>query len=87
MSKLIVKGLAWSTTQNSLRRKFREFGEVKEAIIVRGKDTGRSKCIATVTFSDASDAQVAQEQMDGQDFEGCIISVHIAENSPPKRLV
>lgn len=41
--KLFVRGISWSTTNESLAAAFNEFGDVEEATVVMDKSTGKSK--------------------------------------------
>ncbi|KAE8308751.1 hypothetical protein BDV41DRAFT_550434 [Aspergillus transmontanensis] len=63
MSKLFVGGLAWHTTDESLRSGFEQFGTVEEAIVVKDRDTGRSRGFGFVRFSQEADADKAVENM------------------------
>lgn len=58
--KLFVGGLSWSTTDESLRRVFKEFGTVEEAKVVRKRDTGRSRGFGFVTFIPEEDAKLKE---------------------------
>lgn len=40
-SKLFIGGLSWNTTDDSLRARFEEFGEVTDAIVIKDRDTGK----------------------------------------------
>ncbi|KAI4217299.1 MAG: hypothetical protein LQ351_000608 [Letrouitia transgressa] len=59
MSKLFIGGLAWHTDDSALRAKFEEFGQVEEAIVVKDRDTGRSRGFGFVRYSQAQDADAA----------------------------
>jgi len=51
MSKLFIGGLAWHTDDTVLRQKFTEFGTVEEAVVVKDRDTGRSRGFGFVRFT------------------------------------
>jgi RNA recognition motif-containing protein len=59
MSKLFIGGLAWHTDENALRQKFEEFGAVEEAVVVKDRDTGRSRGFGFVRYGQESDAEAA----------------------------
>ncbi|MDP6943866.1 MAG: RNA-binding protein [Myxococcota bacterium] len=55
-SKLFVGGLAWATTDETLRGHFQACGEVTEAKVITDRETGRSRGFGFVTFTDAEAA-------------------------------
>lgn len=77
--KLFVGGLAWATTDDSLRAAFEEFGEVAEAKVILERDTGRSRGFGFVTFTDPQAAQQAMDGMDGAHLDGRSIRVNEAQ--------
>ncbi|KAF2835500.1 hypothetical protein M501DRAFT_435362 [Patellaria atrata CBS 101060] len=75
MSKLFVGGLAWHTDDQTLRTKFEEFGQVEEAIVVKDRDTGRSRGFGFVRFSQEAEADAAIQSMNNVEFDGRTIRV------------
>lgn len=75
MSKLFIGGLAWATDDNSLRTKFEEFGTVEEAIVVKDRETGRSRGFGFVRYSNDDDATNAMNSMNNAEFDGRTIRV------------
>jgi len=75
MSKLFIGGLAWHTSDETLRIKFEEFGQVEEAIVVKDRDTGRSRGFGFVRFTQETDAEKAIEAMNNVEFDGRMIRV------------
>ncbi|KAI4192932.1 MAG: hypothetical protein LQ350_008528, partial [Teloschistes chrysophthalmus] len=75
MSKLFIGGLAWHTDDSALRAKFEEFGQVEEAIVVKDRDTGRSRGFGFVRFSQEQQADEAAAQMNNIEFDGRTIRV------------
>ncbi|KAF2806072.1 RNA-binding domain-containing protein, partial [Mytilinidion resinicola] len=75
MSKLFIGGLAWHTDDATLRTKFEEFGTVEEAIVVKDRDTGRSRGFGFVRFSQEGEADQAIENMNNVEFDGRTIRV------------
>lgn len=73
--KLFVGGLAWATDDQGLREAFEAFGQVIDAKVISDRETGRSRGFGFVTFSEASDANDAIEQMDGADLDGRRVNV------------
>lgn len=75
MSKLFIGGLAWATDDNSLRAKFEEFGTVEEAIVVKDRDTGRSRGFGFVRYASDDEATNAMNAMNNAEFDGRTIRV------------
>ncbi|CAG8474707.1 8276_t:CDS:2 [Cetraspora pellucida] len=73
--KLFVGGLAWGTDDRSLRSRFEEFGTVEDAVVIRDRDTGRSRGFGFVTYSSNEEAEVAIQNLNEQEFEGRTIKV------------
>lgn len=75
MSKLFIGGLSWHTDDNALRTKFEEFGVVEEAVVVKDRDTGRSRGFGFVRFQQESEADAAIDGMNEVEFDGRTIRV------------
>ncbi|GKZ37639.1 hypothetical protein AbraIFM66950_009288 [Aspergillus brasiliensis] len=67
MVKLFVGGLAWHTTDETLRHAFERFGEVEEATVVQDHDTQRSRGYGFVIFRHEQHAVMAQQAMNNED--------------------
>ncbi|KAF5661406.1 glycine-rich RNA-binding mitochondrial-like protein [Fusarium heterosporum] len=78
-AKLFVGGLAWATTDESLRDAFTQFGEVTEARVIFDRETQRSRGFGFVTFAEEESADVAIDQMDNQEIDGRRVKVNKAE--------
>lgn len=78
--KCFVGGLAWGTTDDSLRRAFESFGSVSEAKVILDRETGRSRGFGFVTFDDASNADDAIRSLDGSELDGRRIKVNEAQD-------
>ncbi|KAI5847180.1 hypothetical protein DFP73DRAFT_475477 [Morchella snyderi] len=72
---LITRGLAWHTDDGTLRAKFEEFGTVEEAVVVKDRDTGRSRGFGFVRFTNDEDATAAMDAMNDVEFDGRRIRV------------
>ncbi|KAJ5767628.1 RNP-1 like RNA-binding protein [Penicillium manginii] len=77
-SKLFVGGLAWATTDDSLRGAFSEFGNVTDAIVLKDRETGRSRGFGFVTLSSPDEANAAVDAMNEQELDGRRIRVQVA---------
>ncbi|KAL2261149.1 hypothetical protein VTK26DRAFT_4645 [Humicola hyalothermophila] len=84
MSKLFIGGLAWHTKEATLRQKFEEFGVVDEAVVVKDRDTGRSRGFGFVRYTNEEDAQKAISAMNNVEFDGRQIRVDKAADTGPK---
>lgn len=80
MSKLFVGGLAWHTDDATLRQKFEEFGQVEEAVVVKDRDTGRSRGFGFVRFATDAEADTAMQNMNNVEFDGRTVRVDKASD-------
>ncbi|KAI1330049.1 hypothetical protein F5Y16DRAFT_396615 [Xylariaceae sp. FL0255] len=85
MAKLFIGGLAWHTEEATLRQKFEEFGTVEEAVVVKDRDTGRSRGFGFVRYASDEDAEKAIASMNNVEFDGRVIRVDRASDTGPKR--
>jgi len=74
-NKLFVGGLAWATTDASLRDAAERFGELEEVRVIMDRETGRSKGFGFVTFATEEAASKFKSEMDGQLLDGRAIKV------------
>ncbi|OAA42671.1 cold response protein 2 [Metarhizium rileyi] len=81
MSKLFIGGLAWHTEETTLRQKFEEFGAVEEAVVVKDRDSGRSRGFGFVRYTQENDAQNAIAAMNNVLFDGRTIRVDKASDN------
>ncbi|KAH7233249.1 hypothetical protein BKA59DRAFT_487870 [Fusarium tricinctum] len=66
-AKVYVGNLGWNTTDESLRNAFNEYGQVLDAIVMRDRDTGRSRGFGFVTYGSNNEAQGAINALDEQE--------------------
>lgn len=78
-TKVFVGGLAWATSDASLRERFSEFGSVTDAVVIKDRETGRSRGFGFVTFETEEGANRSIDALNEQDFEGRQIRVTIAK--------
>jgi len=79
-TKLFIRSLSWNTDDVSLRRGFEQFGNVTDAVVVKDRETGRSRGFGFVTFDDETSANAAIDAMNDNEFEGRRIVVVVAED-------
>jgi len=71
-SKLYVGNFSYSTTNEQLEKLFSQYGQVKSANVIGDKGFG------FVEMSNTSEAEKAQEALDGSDFDGRTLKVNEA---------
>lgn len=82
-SKLFVGGLAWATSDESLRTHFEEYGEVTETKVVTDRETGRSRGFGFVTYAEEASADAAKDALNNSELDGRTIRVdHATEQRP-----
>ncbi|KAH6640641.1 hypothetical protein F5144DRAFT_561171 [Chaetomium tenue] len=81
-AKVYVGNLSWNTTDDSLRSAFSNFGEVVDSIVMKDRETGRSRGFGFVTFSSTDEANAAIEGLNEQDLDGRNIRVNMANARP-----
>lgn len=67
--RIYVGNLPFSTTDDSLRQLFEEFGPVTDAKVVSDRETGRSRGFGFVEMND-DEAQTAINEMNGRAVDG-----------------
>ncbi|KAF4371074.1 hypothetical protein G4B88_003003 [Cannabis sativa] len=78
-SKLFVKGISFSTTEETLAKVFSRFGEVIETNIIMDKTRNRSKGYGYVTFAEEDDAEKALIGTNGKVIDGRAVYVDKVE--------
>jgi len=82
--KLYVGNLPYSVTDEQLGQMFAQFGQVSSAVVIKFKDTGRSKGFGFVEFDKDEDADKAIEEMNGKEIEGRNLVVNEARPMQPR---
>ncbi|KAE8164466.1 hypothetical protein BDV40DRAFT_114191 [Aspergillus tamarii] len=82
MSKVYVGNLSWGTTDDTLRAAFSEYGQITDSIVMRDRDTGRSRGFGFVTFSAEAEAEAAINALNEQELDGRRIKVNLANARP-----
>jgi len=77
-AKVYVGNLSWNTTDEILRDAFAQFGNVIDSIVMRDRETGRSRGFGFVTFSNDQEAQSAIDNLNEQELDGRRIKVNLA---------
>ena len=78
MYKLFVGGLPFSTTDEELQELFAAHGTVASAVVVKDRDTGRSKGFGFVEFENDDEGKAAEKALNRSDMGGRSITVNQA---------
>src|SRR6185369_3198643 len=78
MYKLFVGGLPFSTTDDEMKEVFAAHGTVVSAVVVKDRDTGRSKGFGFVEFENDDEGKAAEKALNGTDMGGRSITVNEA---------
>jgi RNA recognition motif-containing protein len=76
--RLFVGGLSWDTSEDVLRSTFDEHGPVADAVILKDRNTGRSRGFGFVTMANRKDATKAIAALDGAELDGRSLVVNVA---------
>ena len=77
--KIYVGNLSYSTTEETLRNQFSQFGEVETVTIIMDKITNRSKGFGFVEMTDDEAARDAIFTLNLKDIDGRKVRVNEAE--------
>lgn len=82
--KIYVGNLSYSTTEETLRNQFSQFGEVESVTIIMDKMTNRSKGFGFVEMTDDDAARDAISTLNQKDIDGRKVRVNEAEERKPR---
>ena len=77
--KIYVGNLSYSTTEETLRNQFSQFGEVETVTVIMDKITNRSKGFGFVEMTDDEAARDAISTLNQKDIDGRKVRVNEAE--------
>ena len=83
-NKLYVGNLPYSVDESHLEQLFSAYGGVDEVVLIKDRETGRSKGFAFVTFNSQDAAEKALEQ-NGKEYEGRTMRVNHARERDNNR--
>ncbi|XP_005406038.1 PREDICTED: cold-inducible RNA-binding protein isoform X1 [Chinchilla lanigera] len=83
--KLFVGGLSFDTNEQSLEQVFSKYGQIAEVVVVKDRETQRSRGFGFVTFENIDDAKDAMMAMNGKSVDGRQIRVDQAGKSSDNR--
>ena len=82
MAKVYVGNLSWNTTDDGLAQAFSPFGQLTDYIVMKDRDTGRSRGFGFVTFMTQQEADAAIMSMNEKELDGRRIRVNMANSRP-----
>ncbi|ORY34773.1 hypothetical protein BCR39DRAFT_462532, partial [Naematelia encephala] len=74
--------LSWNTTDDVLHSAFSAYGQVTDCIVMKDRETGRSRGFGFVTFANQTEAETAINAMNEQDLDGRRVRVNMANQKP-----
>ncbi|KAG8760487.1 hypothetical protein FRC11_000333 [Ceratobasidium sp. 423] len=77
-AKIYVGNLSWNTNDDTLRNVFSQYGNVLDSIVMRDRETGRSRGFGFVTYATQEEASGAIATANGIDLDGRQIKVNLA---------
>jgi RNA recognition motif-containing protein len=77
-SKLYVGNLAYTATEDELRALFAQAGTVKSVMVIKDRETGRSKGFGFVEMETEEEAQKAISLLNGTQFKERSLTVNVA---------
>jgi len=77
-AKVYVGNLSWNTTDDTLREAFAQYGNVLDSIVMRDRDTGRSRGFGFVTYGSQQEADASIASLHDQELDGRRIKVNLA---------
>ena len=78
LSPHLVRLVYRSTTDEALHNFFSAHGQILDSIVMRDRETGRSRGFGFVTFASEENAQSAINQLNDQELDGRRIKVNLA---------
>lgn len=78
MYKLFVGGLPFATTDEELAEIFGAHGTVASAVVIKDRETGRSKGFGFVEFENDDEGKAAEKALNNSDISGRSITVNEA---------
>ncbi|KAG8454603.1 hypothetical protein GDO86_000999 [Hymenochirus boettgeri] len=83
--KLFIGGLSFETDEQNLEQVFCRYGQISEVVVVKDRETKRSRGFGFVTFENPDDAKDAMIGMNGKSVDGRQIRVDQAGKSSNRR--
>ncbi len=75
---IYVGNLSYEVTEDDLKQMFEEYGSIVKAIIIKDRETGRSKGFGFVEMNEQEDGKKAIQELDGTPVKDRNIKVNEA---------
>ncbi|PWN30932.1 hypothetical protein BDZ90DRAFT_206734, partial [Jaminaea rosea] len=82
-AKVYVGNLSWSTTDDGLAHAFSAYGQLTDYIVMKDRETGRSRGFGFVTYGTQQEADAAIAALNETELDGRRIRVNMANSRPP----
>ncbi|KAM3847299.1 cold-inducible RNA-binding protein-like isoform 1-T3 [Vipera latastei] len=79
--KLFIGGLSFDTNEQNLEQLFSPYGDIAEVVVVKDRETQRSRGFGFITYCRPEDAKDAMRAMNGESVDGRQIRVDQAGKS------
>uniref|UniRef100_A0A671E6I8 RRM domain-containing protein n=2 Tax=Rhinolophus ferrumequinum TaxID=59479 RepID=A0A671E6I8_RHIFE len=73
--KLFIGGLSLDTNEKALDAEFGKYGPITEVLLMKDRETSKSRGFAFITFENPADAKAAARDMNGKSLDGKAIKV------------
>ena len=81
---IFVGNLSFASAEDDLRQLFDAFGTVERVIIVKDRETGRSRGFGFVGMPNEDEARDAIEGLNGTEFQGRTLTINQARPREPR---
>ena len=82
---IFIGNLSYNVIESDLRHSFEAYGEVTSAIVIKDKQSGKSRGFGFVEMPDQAEAQSAIGALNGKAFKGRTITVNEARDHDEER--
>ena len=84
MKNIFVGNLSFSTTEDSIRALFEQYGTVERVNLITDRDTGQARGFGFVEMSVNADADRAIAALNGKELDGRALNVNEARPKPDR---
>jgi cold-inducible RNA-binding protein len=84
MKNIFVGNLSFSTTEDSIRSLFEQYGTVERVNLITDRDTGQARGFGFVEMSVNADADRAIAALNGKELDGRALNVNEARPKPDR---